>query len=87
MKGRGPESPLIWVVIAVVAIVAAMWFISLVVQSGVLPWAIAGGIATASLALWISRQWSVALSAGATVAVVAVVLGVVSTVSPGWYRL
>ena len=83
MRGRGPDNALIWVVGAV----AAIWFISVVVQSGVLPWAIVGGIATASLALWISRQLGVALSAGAAVAAVTVVLGALSTVSPGWYRL
>ena len=85
MNGKRPTNRVdFW---AVIAIVAALWFISMVIESGVLPWAIAGGFVTASLALWISRQWNVALSAGATVAVVAVVLGVLATASPGWYRL
>ena len=82
-SGLGNGSPM-WVVLAVVAV---LWIISLIVESGVLPWAIASGMVTAGVALWISREWRLAVGTGATVVVTIVVLGVMATASPGWYRL
>lgn len=62
-----------------------LWF-ALTAASGSLPWAIAGGLGASGLALAISRQGMNSLAVGAVVAILISAFGVLSMISPGWYR-
>ena len=55
-------------------------------QSGVLPWAIAGGVAVAGIVLWYTREYRTAGGAGIFTTVVTLLLGGMSVMFPGWYQ-
>ena len=55
-------------------------------QSGVLPWAIAGGVAVAGVVLWYTREFRTAGGAGIFTTAVLLLLGGMSVLSPGWYQ-
>lgn len=55
-------------------------------QSGVLPWAIGGGVAVAGVVLWYTHEWGTAGIAGGIAAAVILLLGGMSVLSPGWYQ-
>lgn len=67
-------------------VIAALVFVALAFESGVLPWAILLGLVTSAAALLGVRQWKPACAAGGGVAVVVSVFGIWAMVSPGWYQ-
>ena len=55
-------------------------------QSGVLPWAIAGGVAVAGVVLWYTREFRTAGGAGIFTTAAILLFGGMSVLSPGWYQ-
>ncbi len=58
----------------------------LAVTSGVLPWAILGGVVVAGVAYWQTYEWETAGIAGAIAAGAILLIGGMSVLSPGWYQ-
>ena len=67
-------------------VVGGLTGVVLIVASGVLPWAITGGVVSSGATFAVSRQWKGALAAGIAVAVIISLFGVMAMLSPGWYR-
>ena len=59
-----------------VAIIAVLVFLTLLAQSGALPWAMAGGLLSGGIAFLLLRNWRTSAAAGATVALVISVIGI-----------
>ncbi|MDD9995490.1 MAG: hypothetical protein OXS35_07075 [Dehalococcoidia bacterium] len=65
------------------AILIAIW----IIESGVLPWAVLGGALT-FLATWrLSGDLGAAWAVGVLTMAAILVMGIMSVVSPGWYRI
>ena len=58
----------------------------LAVTNGVLPWAIAGGVAATGVAYWATHEWGTAGIAGGLTASAILLIGGMSVLSPGWYQ-
>ena len=69
----------------VVAIVLGfgMILVLLAVANGVLPWAIAVGVAAAAGAYWLTEEWKTAGIAGVTTAGAILLIGDAAVLSPG----
>lgn len=67
-------------------ILAVIGFLTLALESGVLPWAIILGLLTSAVMLLWLREWKSACLAGGGVAFVIVSFGILALLSPGWYR-
>ena len=65
--------------------IGAVVLVVLVIQSGVLWWAIPAGIVSASTAFYFLRDLKVASIAGASATAGISLLGVVNLLNPGWY--
>ena len=68
------------------AVAAGLVLFLLAVQSGVLLWAILAGIVIGSTVFFVSRDWKAASTTGVFVTVVISAFGIVSMLSPGWYK-
>lgn len=82
MSNRQTEGSMAWAA----GFMAVVVLVSLVVLSGALPWAILGGAAAAAVVFWLTRAWDYAFSAGFATALLILVLGIASWLSPGWYQ-
>ena len=82
MARRHSDDDMIWGLGLVCTVVLGL----LGLQSGVLPWAIAGGVAVAGIILWYTREWGPTFIAGGLAAAVILLLGGMSVLSPGWYQ-
>lgn len=67
-------------------IVAALVVLWLVIQSGVLLWAIFLGVIVSAVTLLLRRELRTAVAAGGITTVLVSFLGVLAMMSPGWYR-
>ena len=74
------------IVTIVVGIVAILVVLSLVVQSGVLPWAIFAGVIALVVTLLVSRELKAAAAAGGITSAAVSFFGVLAMMSPGWYQ-
>ena len=54
--------------------------------SGVLWWAIAGGVVVAGVVYSLTREWKTARETGVLATAVISAFGVASMLSPGWYK-
>ena len=72
---RSQEDMIGWMVFALMAFV-----------SGILLWAITGGVAVTGVVYWVSREWRSAFRAGVIATAVISALGIGSMVNPGWYQ-
>ena len=63
-----------------------MLFAFIAFVSGVLLWAIVGGVAVAAVFYFVSRERRLALDTGFIAIVLITAFGVASMLSPGWYQ-
>ena len=82
MARRHSDEEMLWVVGLGFAMVLGL----LAVVSGVLPWAIAGGVVVAGVVYWFTHEWGTAGITGGFTTAVILLLGGMSVLSPGWYQ-
>ena len=66
-------------------LVGAAFLLALIIESGILPWAVLAGTGISAVVLLVRRAWREALFAGGATAAVVVFFGVLTTISPGWF--
>lgn len=64
------------IVLIFVAVIAVLVFLTLLAQSGALPWAMTGGLLSGGIAFRLLRDWRTSTAAGIAVALVISVIGI-----------
>ena len=85
MRGRASKQDS-YMYVCVGVSLGIVWLIDLTLKSEILPWAIMGGAGASVFVLIRQRQRKDALVAGAVVAVLIWLWGILATAAPGWYK-
>ena len=85
--GAGTDSTAAVPLLVALGLVSIFMLATWIMESGVLPWAILGG-ALVSVAMWrLLGELGAAFFIGISTTAVIALMGIMSVVSPGWYRV